>query len=306
MNLTGHLWTLWPTAAHLTRPQIPPPSQAWSTQVDDPDLGLITLSGRFSDAARSDTCLVIVHGLAGSPGSFYAIRAALAAERAGISHLRLCLRGADLSGQDIYHAGLVADLQAALRSADLERFRHLLVMGYSLGGHMSLRFALSPSDERVRGVAALCPPLDLSLTTEALNRPEARVYQRFVLHGLKSIYREVASRHAMAHPLDEVLGARTLREWDSLTVAPRFGFASAEDYYCRMSVGPTLGDVKIPTLLVMSDRDPMIPPWTHGELLQKPLPRVTVRKLDSGGHVAFPKRQALDDESIRWLLERRP
>jgi len=239
--------------------------------------------------------------MGGSVDSVYCHTAAIAAGAASIAHLRLNLRGADRSGQDFYHAGLVADLEAALASPELARFRHLLVLGYSLGGHMVLRYALNPSDSRVRAVAAICPPLNLSLAAEAINRFETQIYQRFLLHGLCAIYREVALRRSVPTTIAQARAVRTIREWDEATVVPRFGFQSAEDYYDQMSVAPRLPDLQLPALLVTSDQDPMVPIWSYGDALRRPLPKLSWWKLPTGGHVAFPKRQAVEQQVIHWL-----
>ena len=286
----------------MLRAQQAPASEPWSTVVHDPRIGPISLRGHLAHIDGSSTCVIIVHGLGGNADAVYCIRAAQAAQRAGLSSLRLCMRGADDSGQDIYHAGLTADIEAALASPELQRYRNLLVIGYSLGGHIGVRFALSPSDTRVKAVAAVCPPLDLGLTAEAMNRPEAKVYQYLILQGLKLMYEQFAKSTPAPSPVQDVLAVRSLREWDALTVAPRFGFQSAEDYYYRMSAGPALPNLEVPTLLVISDHDPMIPPWTHGDFLRRDLKRVAVRKLKSGGHVGFPARHALEDETVGWLL----
>ena len=95
------------------------------------------------------------------PESRYARVGAGEALAAGMSCLRLNLRGADLEGEDFYHAGLTADLHAALADPALERYERVHLLGYSLGGHVVLRWATESGDARVRSVAAICPPLDL-------------------------------------------------------------------------------------------------------------------------------------------------
>jgi predicted alpha/beta-fold hydrolase len=109
-----------------------------------------------------------------------------------------------------------------------------------------------------------------------------------------------------------VLAARALREWDSLTVVPRFGFDSAEHYYTEMSVGPRLAELQVPSLLVQSLSDPMVPPWTYEPHLARPAPKLEVHRVPTGGHVGFPERvklsdaaeSALEPQLIDWLLQR--
>src|SRR5436190_8053927 len=208
--LAAHAWTIMPNVVHRLAPRPAPQSEPWSTQLDDPRIGPVTLRGRLRVHAGSDACLIVVHGLGGSPDSPYCTQAAWAAERAGISSLRISLRGADREGDDFYHGGLAADLEATAASAELRRFARLYVIGYSLGGHVTLRYALAPSDARVRGVAALCAPLDLGLSQQAIDRTRALIYRHHVLNGLKDIYRAVARKRSVPTPLARVLAVRTL------------------------------------------------------------------------------------------------
>jgi hypothetical protein len=245
----------------------------------------VRLSGAWRDEG-GDTALVVVHGLGGSIHRPYCHRAAQAAADRGWSCLRLALRGADRRGEDFYHAGLTADLEAALASTELRGMRRLFCLGYSLGGHIVLRWALRPSDERVRAVSAICPPLDLAKGAEYLDRH--RIYRRHILGGLKSMYREVAARGPVPTPMRDVAGVDSMRVWDSLTVVPRYGFASVDDYYRSQSVGPELSRLRVDSLVVPARFDPLIPAEVTARWLRGDLPRVHTWWLERGGHVGYP------------------
>jgi hypothetical protein len=211
--------------------------------------------------------------------------------------LRLNLRGADRSGEDYYHAGLTADLEAALASRSLAGYGEILLLGYSLGGHLVLRYATGTPDKRVRAAAAVCAPVDLDRCCAAIDQPGMWLYRRYLLAGLSRIYARVAERRPVPTPVSVARRIRTLRAWDDAVVAPRHGFASAEDYYAKASVGPRLGDLKVPSLLVVAAHDPMVPwhtlrPWVEGASA-----RLAVRKVDDGGHVGFPARLDLGERA---------
>jgi len=254
----------------------------------------------------SDAVVVVVHGLGGAIESHYCVRAAQAIDDAGWSSLRLALRGADRSGEDFYHAGLVADLEAAFASPELARYRRLFVLGYSLGGHVSLHAAVRRSDPRLAGVAAVCAPLDLDKSATAIDRPALWVYRHHVLSGLKEIYAAVAAKRSVPTPLPRILRVKTLREWDTLTVVPRYGFASVDDYYTRMSIGPRLSALTCPTLLLPSRHDPMVPPWAFESHLRDIPEALTVRWIDDGGHVGFPEHVALESQALAWFAKQAP
>jgi predicted alpha/beta-fold hydrolase len=304
----GHFWTLASYLRNFVRRPEPPPSRAWQLAVEDPEVGEIRLSGRFSERPGG-RLVVVIHGIAGCSESAYAVRIAAAANAAGFSCLRLNMRGADRSGEDFFHAGLTSDLHAVLGSFEPARFDSLYVVGFSLGGHVALRAATQEVDPRLVSVAAVCAPLDLGACADAFDRPSCWPYRRRVLAELSSMVEAVASRRPVAVPPERVREARSLREFDGLTVAPRFGFADAEDYYRQMSVGPVLGGLRVPALLVTSFSDPLVPISTMTPYLSAPPPILDVRLQDAGGHVGFPPGMrllesgapGLESQLVEWL-----
>src|SRR5690349_10408712 len=149
MALQGHLWTIRPWLLHVLRPRAAPASVPWSAVVDDPRVGPVRLSGLHVARTGARAIVVIVHGLGGDVSGHYMIGAAAAADRAGLASLRLNLRGADGSGDDFYNAGLTEDLRAAIASPALAGYPSIYVLGYSLGGHLTLRYATESIDARV-------------------------------------------------------------------------------------------------------------------------------------------------------------
>jgi hypothetical protein len=262
------------------------------------------LSGWLREIPESDEILLLVHGLGGGTESHYLRGAVAAAEAAGISSLRVNLRGSDRRGEDIFHAGLTADLHAALASAELRRYRRVYALGYSLGGHLALRLGSEAGDPRLAAVAAICSPLDLELAQREIDSPRRWIYRRYLLHGLYAIYAAVAARRPVPLPVEEVVRIRTIREWDDRVVAPRHGFAGAGDYYARESVAPRLPALRVPALLFNSEWDPMVPARAVRAALGRPAPRLEVRWIPGGGHVSFPRAMAVDREVVAWLRSR--
>jgi hypothetical protein len=306
-DLLPHLWTLGPRIAHALWQRRAPESRLWEAVVDDPQAGPVRLTGWLRERS-GDELLVLVHGLGGSTDSHYMVRGAEAAEAAGLSCLRVHLRGADRKGEDFYHAGLTADLHAALASPEVAGYRRIYVIGYSLGGHVTLRLATEPLDPRVAAVAAVCAPLDLALAGAEIDAPGFGLYRWYLLRSLADIYRAVAARRPVPFPVERLGEIRLIREWDDRIVAPRHGFEDAADYYARASVAPRLTDLRVPALLLNSERDPMVPARTVRPALERDLPRLRVAWV-RGGHVAFPRGQdsglgegiGMDAQVIGWL-----
>lgn len=309
-NLHGHAWTVRPFLEHVTRPGGTPSSRHFRASLEDPVRGTVRVTGRLGPDL-SDELLIVVHGLGGSATSHYTHFATRAASRAGISCLRLELRGAARNGDDVYHAGLTDDLRAALASPSLARFRRVHILGYSVGGHITLRYASEGAvDPRVTGVAAVCPPIDLRGGVEEIDKPKGAFYRRHVLAGLKQMYVVAYARRAMSISPREALLIRGIREWDDLVVAPRFGFANADDYYAKASVAPHLAKITIPSLVVVAEADPMV--FTHVVRPWLDAAHNIERVYARGGHVGFPAdidlrlggRGSLEDQVIDWLRRR--
>lgn len=304
MNVSAHFWSVWPTVRHSVLPYRSIASSAWATTLADPDRGEIPLTGLWTEVEGARTAVLIVHGLGGSFGRHYCIRAARAAAIAGASSLQLALRGADGSGADLYHMALTADLDAAIASPELARYDSVVLMGFSVGGHIALHHAITTSDPRIRAVAAVCSPLDLVRSARAIDARRAWLYRHWVLGGLKKMYEAMAAKQDVPSPLEDVRAVRTIRDWDSLTIVKRFGFGHVDRYYETASVAPRLPELNVPGLYVATRHDPMVPRWTVVDALANASPALEARWFDDGGHVGFPKRSGVEAAIIDWLLER--
>jgi hypothetical protein len=305
--IAGHLWTVLPHLAASLQPEPLREFEPWTAFVEDPVTGPLQLHGLWFPG-NGERAVVVVHGLGGGLDSPYVRRAGAAFARAGIGCLLLTVRGAAREGADFYHAGQTADIEAALLSPELSDIQHVDLLGFSLGGHMALRVGLEPPP-RLRAIASVCSPLDLDRSAAAIDHPKNLVYRTHILRGLRDIYRKVSERGDVPTPVARIDRVRTIREWDSLTVVPRYGFGSVDDYYGSMSVGPQLSRMKVPVLVVASNHDPMLPPWTMDEALDDPGPNVSVRRVEAGGHVAFPRnldlgmsgQRGLERQVLRWF-----
>jgi predicted alpha/beta-fold hydrolase len=242
--------------------------------------------------------LILVHGLGGSSQSPYLSEATALAHRLGVATLRLNLRGADLRGEDFYHAGLSADLHQVVAHELLSDYSQIQLLGYSLGGHVSLRFASENVDPRVRRIATLCAPLNLDLGARCFDSPRAAIYRGHVLGALKRMYRAVSLRHTFGISADEADEIQAIRDWDERIVAPRHGYASASDYYAKASAGPLLGQIKVPTLIAYTRHDPIVPLETLSGALRGRSSQVSTWELARGGHIGFPEGQLLPSESV--------
>lgn len=289
MNLHGHLWTVLPALRDRVRAPRAPVAETVRVPLVDDRFGPVELTGHLRHGAGRRDLVLLVHGLGGEARSGYVQRAAAALHRLGTATLALNLRGADRLGGGFHHVGLTEDLDAAARAPQLGGYERLFAIGFSMGGHTVLRWAAGPHDPRLRSVAAISTPLDVQDAQAFCDGPGAAFYRRYVLGGLKQVYRAVAARHPVPTLVEEVARVRTFRDWDRLTVVPRFSFADPEDYYARVSVSRVLRGLDVPSLLVLAEGDPLTPPHLslpHVERAGRTRLEVCIAR--RGGHLYFP------------------
>jgi uncharacterized protein len=306
--LGGHFWTLQPFVASKFSPPRPPPSRLFRTSVVTERGERVPVTGRLSGPRDAKTLVLVVHGLGGSASSSYALEASIQAAQRGYACLRLNLRGADRSGVGVYHAGLYDEIQAAITDEVFSSVERVLLLGYSMGGHTSLRYAALDPHPKVKALATVCSPIDLAAGCQEIDREERRFYRRHVLSGLKEIYAATHEKRPLPASLEQVMAIQTLRAWDELVIAEEFGFESPEDYWAKVGAGPLLPQIEIPTMVIATKHDPMVLSHTIAPALHAAKNLYNVW-LTRGGHVGFPSRVdlglgslgTLESQAIEWL-----
>ena len=253
---------------------------------------------------------ILIHGLTGAEDSLYLFTLARLLLDRGGRVLRLNLRGAGPSrsvcGQH-YYAGRSQDLRTLLSVLPDELTRDgLVAVGYSLGGAMLLKYlgeegAASP----LAAAATVSAPIDLAVTCRYMMRPRNRLYHRYILDLMKV---EATGEGAIVSAAERaaILGARTVWEYDDVFIAPRYGFASAEDYYERCRPTRFMAGIRVPTLVMSALDDPWIPGALYRDYDWASNPSLTPLLPESGGHVGFHgtgSRQPWSDLAVARFLE---
>jgi predicted alpha/beta-fold hydrolase len=304
----AHLQTLGAALPLWTRPEL----ASEPLRIDLPGGGALRARATWHPSGDR-SAVILVHGVGGSSESHYVRRAAVAFQRAGFHVVRLNLRGAGDSMPDapaLYHAGLTEDPEAALAAVAARKgVRDVALLGFSLGGNVSLKLAAKwgarvPS--YVRGVASISAPLDLVETSRALETLRTLPYRGYVLRKLLSQGEEFAQLHPARAKYDasRLRRLRTIRAYDEEVVAPMHGFCDAHDYYVNASCGPGLADIRVRTLVVHAEDDPMIPALSVRRWLRDASPAVRVAWTERGGHVGWFAGVHEQAWTHTWAIER--
>lgn len=251
-----------------------------------------------------DPVVLLLHGLGGSHRSGYCVRTARYLADIGARVFRIDHRGCG-AGYALAlqpgHAGRSDDVAAAIHGIrKLCPGSPIVVVGYSLSGNMLLKMAGEMGDALPAGldsIVAVAPPIDLARCCETLARGWGRIYDRSFVRELTSQLRRRHQSIPRAYaPL--VPPAKTLVEFDDRYTSRVSGFQNGGDYYERSSAMHVVKDIRVPTWVVTSSDDPLIP----REVIESaPWPtNVQVTITEGGGHLGFIGRGGLDP-TRRWL-----
>ena len=288
----AHLATI--AANFWQRPALALPEQPTYFRTE-PDVQVMALT---QTPAKPRGELVLLHGLEGSHESGYARSLAHVALAQGYRTHRLNMRGCGGTeglSQTLYHAGLTSDVRFILEQFRREGRGPVFLAGFSLGGNVVLKLLGELGEtELVAGAAAISTPLDLEACCRRMMEPQNWLYGNRFVTRLKDRYRErhrLNPEHYRPHAdrlqaLDQV---RSVYDFDDHITAPYFGFGTASRYYATQSSGAFLAGIRVPTLVVQAQDDPLIPfsvyrayEWRTPLQLLAP---------EHGGHVGFLARR---------------
>ena len=269
-------------------PALPWRRERWDT----PDGDFLDLD--FLEPQRPGApTLLALHGLEGSSASHYIQGAASEAARRGWGVVALNFRSC--SGEPnrtprYYHSGETEDLQFVVDRLAGRLKGPLLLVGFSLGGNVLLKWLGERGGElpaAVKGAAAVSAPFAPGESARRLDSFGGVIFRWNLLSSLRSKCRNFALRYPDMLDPERVLHIKRISELDRWYTAPLHGFADEEDYYARSSCLGYLPGIRVPTLLLSAADDPIVPAstfpaekvqgssWLKGELLPR------------GGHVGF-------------------
>ncbi|MFN7677181.1 MAG: YheT family hydrolase [Cyanobacteriota bacterium] len=228
----------------------------------------------------------VLHGLGGGSDALGPRRLARSLGAHGFTVIRLNLRGAG-PGRDLapgtYAANCTRDLlpvfaQCRRLATEWAAGRQSLpfaAVGISLGGTVLLNALLAHRSHQpplLNAVACVSSPLDLLRCTEHFEQPRNRIYERWLVARL--IAQTLADCEGLTEAERQGLTGpnrpKTIRGFDALITAPRWGFADVATYYGECSpLHPLCESLKSPLtsewqplpplLLVHAKDDPWVP-----------------------------------------------
>jgi hypothetical protein len=165
-----------------------------------------------------------------------------------------------------------------------------VLIGFSMGGNLVLKLAGewgSDGPAEFRGVAAVCPAVNLAAGADALHEPRNRIYEYYFLLQLFRRFRRKVKLFPTSFDASRLHGVKTLRDFDHRITAYYCGFAGADDYYDRAAAAHVIDRIARPALVVHAANDPFVRilPETRKKIVSNP--NTTYVETADGGHCAF-------------------
>lgn len=264
--------------------------ERWGT----PDQDFIDVDWQRASAQGSKPLLVLFHGLEGTSRSHYSESFAHYAQEQQMDYVVVHFRGC--SGElnlapRAYHSGDYEEIGWVLERLRARHAGPVLAVGISLGGNALLRWAQeagSQASRTVSAVAAVCSPIDLAASGQAIGKGFNRqVYTRMFLQTMKPKALRKLAQFPGLFDGDALRAARDLYEFDNVFTAPLHGFGTTQRYWREASAQPHLHRIRVPALVLNARNDPFVPAAS--------LPTskdvgdwVTLWQPLGGGHVGFP------------------
>lgn len=239
--------------------------------------------------------VILSHGIAGDSQTTYTrgMAKAFADENWSILAWNMRGRGSEKTNwhHKNYHLGFTDDLRFIVDYAISKGFEKVILIGFSLGANIVLKFLgeesknLSPA---VKGSIAFSAPIDVVSCGERIDRAPTRFYTSRILRELVN---SIVAKISLLTPfvdVDRLLKVKNWREFDEIYTAPVYGFQSVLDYRRQAGAKPFLPQIQVPTLLINAKDDPLLSPECRPEdSFIKEHPHLFCEFPEHGGHLGF-------------------
>ena len=256
-----------------------------------------------------DRIAILIHGLCGCHRSPYVARVAAKLNRRGIRTFRVDMRGfgdSALISRSHLHGGCYQDAESVIKFVHrLTPLSKMSLIGFSIGGNVVLKtLGLwgEAAPEYVDSAITVSPPIDLIHASWNLRERGNRFYE---LHFMKRLKAQLTMRRKRVKNLVDnnicPLPNR-LVHWDDQFTAPCWGYSGAREYYEDASSCKQLHRVSVPTIILASQDDPVVPYSMYNQYpMSDQIEMVTTRY---GGHLGFigANSQDLDRLWMDWRI----
>ena len=173
------------------------------------------------------------------------------------------------------------------------RYKKIALVGFSMGGAIILNYVSKMKEHHpaeLTAAVAISSPVDVGGSADELEKSKNRFYlQRFLKKMIIRI-KQKAKQFPEIIDTSGVDGITTFTEYDIRYTAPLNGCKNPAEFYRKASTKEYLHEIDIPTLLLIAENDPFMPPscYPYEAAHNHTFFHLEVPK--RGGHVGFTIR----------------
>lgn len=286
----GHIQTIYPALFRKT-----PPVPFRRERITTSDGDFLDLDWTFP-LITSDSLVIISHGLEGSSVSPYILGMKRHLYSLGVNSLAWNMRGC--SGEvnkclRFYHSGETGDLDFVINYClDQGKFKQIFLIGFSLGGNITLKYLGEKGNSiphQVAAAVAISVPCHLASSAQNLARWQNAIYLKRFLKSLRNKIKLKATYFPSDLDCRDINRIKNFLEFDNRYTAPLHGFKDAYEYWEKNSSSYFLHNIKIPTLLLNAANDPLLSKQCFPYAQAEENSNLFLEVPDQGGHCGFYK-----------------
>jgi predicted alpha/beta-fold hydrolase len=257
-----------------------------------------------------DKLLIITHGLEGNSSKQYVKGLALHFNLAGWDILAWNCRscsGEMNNAPKLYHHGDTKDIGEVVDHVMTNcNYTKIAFAGHSMGGVINSKYLSELSDSNNHLFCfnlAISTPCDLEACALTLDLKKNLIYKRKFQKNLTIKILNKEAQFPGIVDVESLKKIKTWREFDNKISAPFNGFESSKQLYKNATINNFVNDIKIPTLILNSLDDPLIPKSSNPVNFSNTSSLVTLAVTNKGGHCGFTQKNNLISFSELYTLE---
>ncbi|MFO7666460.1 MAG: alpha/beta fold hydrolase [Desulfobacterales bacterium] len=280
--------------------------------VIDTGTGVRLLAGYSQNKSTySKGTVLLFHGWEGSIESAYILSAGRFLFNNGFSVFRLNFRDHGKShhlNKGLFYATLIDEVFAAVKIvSEITGNSPLFLAGFSLGGNFALRIGQKNSKEPVmnlRHIVSVSPVINPDKATNAIDS-NIIIRRYFLLKWRRSLSLK-QKLYPELYDFREIIPLKSCRSITDRLIENYSSYKDANEYFNRYAItNSTLNDIRIPTTIITSKDDPVIPIDDFYSLNAKEPVNFIIHS--HGGHNGFINNLSFDcwyEEKMIRLFEK--
>jgi uncharacterized protein len=235
--------------------------------------------------------VILTHGLEGSSDRPYILGMAKMFSKQGYDILAWNCRSCsgEMNKQfRLYNHGDIDDIDLVVETAlKRKNYEDIQLIGFSMGGNISLKYAAVKRPPSVKRVMAFCAPLDMLSSNMLLDKPSNWLYKNRFQSKLMPKIEQKARLFPDKINLNDI---KKRKDW-TFQLETFFctlnGYPSLDNFHEQGSALHFIPDLKIPSLIVQAQNDPIITPKCSPIGLAEKHPYIHLEIPKHGGHCGF-------------------